>query len=146
MSKIMRETYAEALAAREAKANPSDKRARDAQSAASSRLEVWSLPVSNPVASAGTTIDWWIKQVAEAAAHFPRSDALVESLLASTSSGVTAIDPRFPLGAPLNRAAKPPLRSIPGRPNWFVDSRGAERYIEPARSTLLRRPVSREPS
>jgi len=48
---------------------------------------------------------------------------------------MNAIDPRFPLGIPLNRVAKPPLRRIPGRPNWFVDSRGIERYIEPTRQT-----------
>jgi len=48
---------------------------------------------------------------------------------------MNAIDPRFPLGVPLNRVAKPPLRRIPGRPNWFVDSRGIERYIEPTRQT-----------
>jgi hypothetical protein len=47
---------------------------------------------------------------------------------------MNAIDPRFPLGIPLNRVAKPPLRRIPGRPNWFVDSRGIERYIEPTRA------------
>jgi len=47
---------------------------------------------------------------------------------------MSAIDPRFPLGVPLNRVAKPPLRRIPGRPNWFVDSRGIERYIEPTRA------------
>ena len=59
---------------------------------------------------------------------------------------MNAIDPRFPLGTPLNRVAKSPLRPIPNRPNWFVDSRGVERYVEPTRSTLIREAPSREPS
>jgi hypothetical protein len=56
---------------------------------------------------------------------------------------MNAIDPRFPLGIPLNRVARPPLRPIPGRPNWFVDSRGVERYVEPTRAMLIRGPASR---
>jgi hypothetical protein len=46
----------------------------------------------------------------------------------STSMGST--NSRFPLGAPVNRPAKPALRPVAGRPNWFVDSRGVEHYIE----------------
>ena len=41
-------------------------------------------------------------------------------------------EPNYPLGAPINRA--PPgqgLTPIAGRPNWFRDRHGAERYIEP---------------
>jgi len=48
---------------------------------------------------------------------------------------MNAIDPRFPLGKPLNRPAPPSLRPIAGRPNWFVDSRGVERYVERPRSS-----------
>lgn len=39
---------------------------------------------------------------------------------------------RFPLGVPVNRPATTnPLRPVPGRPNWWVDAKGVERYIEP---------------
>lgn len=41
-----------------------------------------------------------------------------------------AADSKFPLGKPINRPAPQPLRSIPGRPNWFVASRGVECYLE----------------
>jgi len=82
MSKIMRQMYAEARAAREAKTNPGDKRTRVAQTAASSTLEWWSLPVSNPTASARTTIEWWINQVAKTRERLRRCDAVVESLAA----------------------------------------------------------------
>jgi hypothetical protein len=91
MSKIMRLMYAEARAAREAAANPSEHRMRDAQTAAPR--------------------EW-------------------------TRSSMNAIDPRFPLGTPLNRPAKSPLRPIQGRTNWFVDLMGVERYVEPKRPTL----------
>ena len=41
-------------------------------------------------------------------------------------------NPRFPLGVPVNRATgSPSLRPIPGRPNWYVDARGVEHYVEP---------------
>ena len=40
------------------------------------------------------------------------------------------IDPRFPLGTPLNRPTAPSMRPISGRPNWFIDSRGVEHYVE----------------
>lgn len=43
---------------------------------------------------------------------------------------MNTIDPRYPLGRPLNRPATPSLRPISGRPNWFVDARGVERYLE----------------
>lgn len=48
-----------------------------------------------------------------------------------------AVDPRYPLGKPLNRPAPPSsLRPISGRPHWFVDARGVERYVErPTRPT-----------
>jgi len=46
---------------------------------------------------------------------------------------MNAFDPRFPLGNPLNQVAEPTLRPIPRRPNWFVDSVGIERYVEPTR-------------
>ena len=62
-----------------------------------------------------------------------------------TKSSMNAVDPRFPLGTPLNRPARSPLRPIPGRTHWFVDARGVERYVEPARPTPLRDPVSPEP-
>lgn len=45
---------------------------------------------------------------------------------------MNAIDPRFPLGRPVNRPAPTLLRPISGRPNWFIDSRGVERYVERA--------------
>lgn len=48
----------------------------------------------------------------------------------STLTTMATIDPRYPLGIPLNRPAAPSLRPISGRPNWFVDSRGVERYLE----------------
>jgi hypothetical protein len=80
MSKIMRQLYAEARAAREAKANPGDHRRRVAQTAAWSSLKWWSLPVSNPTASARRTIEWWIHGVAETGESFRRRDADVEPL------------------------------------------------------------------
>jgi hypothetical protein len=146
MSKIMRQMYAEARAARQGQAHQSDELARVAQAAASSTLEGWSLRVADPAASARTTIAWWIKQVARAGAQLRRSHALVDSLPSAwTSSGTNrAIDPRFPLGTPLNRVAKSPLRPITGRPHWFVDPRGVERYIEPKRATLVREPAAAE--
>ena len=78
MSKIMRQVYAEARAAREAKANPVDRRTQHAQSVASSRLEGWSLPVPNPTASGTTTIQWWIDQVAQAGKRLRSRSAAVE--------------------------------------------------------------------
>jgi hypothetical protein len=149
MSKIMRQMYAEARAAREGQAYPSDAHARVAQAAASSTLEGWSLRVADPVASARTTIAWWIEQVAQAGAQLRRSHAVVESLPSAWTSSATnvAIDPRFPLGTPLNRvAAKSPLRPITGRPNWFVDPRGVERYVEPKRATPFRESTSPQAS
>jgi hypothetical protein len=37
----------------------------------------------------------------------------------------------FPLGKPLDRKEWNPLTPIPGRPNWWQDHKGNERYIEP---------------
>lgn len=54
---------------------------------------------------------------------------------------MNAADSRFPLGKPINRRTPQPLRPIPGRPNWFVDSRGIERYLEvPATQVKSPRP------
>ena len=78
MSKIMRQMYAEARAAREAKANPGDHRARAVRTAATFRLRWWSLPVSDPVASARTTIAWWVNKIARMGEHLRRRDADVE--------------------------------------------------------------------
>jgi hypothetical protein len=79
MSKIMRQMYAEARAAREAKANPGDHRTRVARTATSFTLRWWSLPVSNPVASARSTIEWWINKIA-ATGQRRRRDSGVEPL------------------------------------------------------------------
>ena len=39
---------------------------------------------------------------------------------------------RFPLGVPVNRpVTNDTLRPVPGRPGWWVDAHGVERYIEP---------------
>jgi hypothetical protein len=43
---------------------------------------------------------------------------------------MTTAASRFPLGTPINRPAPQPLRPIPGRPNWYIDSHGVERYLE----------------
>ena len=84
MSKIMRQLYVEARAAREAKANPGDHRTRHAQPAAnatltSSTLKWWSLPVPNPIASAKVTIEWWMNGGAETRERLRRR-AVVEPL------------------------------------------------------------------
>jgi hypothetical protein len=76
MSKIMRQIYAEARAAREAKANSGDHRTRAARPATRFVLRWWSLPVSNPVASATTTIEWWLKKIAATAERLRRHDAV----------------------------------------------------------------------
>ena len=147
MSKIMRQMYAEARAAREAKEDPDDHRTRAAPTAASFMLRWWSLPVPNPVESARTTIEWWLNKIAATGGRLRRRDALVDPLPARANGyGMPVFDPRFPLGTPLNRVAKLPLRTILGRPNWFIDSRGVERYVEPTRETLIRGPASRLPS
>jgi hypothetical protein len=80
MSKIMRQMYAEARAAREAKANPGDHRTPDAQTAANFALGWWSLPVSNPIATARMTIEWWINKVAETRRRLRGRDSVVEPL------------------------------------------------------------------
>ena len=69
MSKIMRVMYAEARVAREAAAKPSERRIRDAQIPASFMLEQWSLPVSDPIASARATLEWWTTRLAQAREH-----------------------------------------------------------------------------
>lgn len=41
-------------------------------------------------------------------------------------------DTPFPLGEPVNRPPpKPELTPVPGRPNWFADKNGVERYVDP---------------
>ena len=45
-------------------------------------------------------------------------------------------DERYPLGAPLNRQDPPKLKEIPGRPGWWVDAKGNEKYVEPPRPPL----------
>ena len=89
MSKIMRQIYAEARAAREAKTNPGGNRTRAAGTAASFKLRWWSLPVSNPVASARTTIEWWLNMIATTGGRLRRGDALVEPLPARGSRVAT---------------------------------------------------------
>lgn len=39
--------------------------------------------------------------------------------------------PFYPLGAPINRTPAPGLVPAPGRPNWWRDAKGVDRYIEP---------------
>ena len=41
--------------------------------------------------------------------------------------------PMGPLGKPVNRKPEPELTPIAGRPNWFVDKQGREKYVEPPR-------------
>jgi len=89
MSKIMRQMYAEARAAREAKTNPGGHRTRAAKTAARFTLRWWSLPVSNPVASARTTIEWWLNKVATTGERLGRREALVEPLPARHSRAAT---------------------------------------------------------
>lgn len=85
MSKIMRQMYAEARAAREAKTNPGDHRTQAAPTAASFTLRWWSLPVSNPVESARTTTEWWLNKIATTGERLRRRDAVVEALPRSCS-------------------------------------------------------------
>jgi len=89
MSKIMRQMYAEARAAREAKTNPGGHRTRAAGTAASFTLRWWSLPVSNPVASARTTIEWWLNKIATTGERLRRRDAPVGALPARGSRVAT---------------------------------------------------------
>lgn len=42
-------------------------------------------------------------------------------------------DERFPLGDPVNRKPEQGLTPIAGRPGWFVDRKGNEKYVEPPR-------------
>jgi hypothetical protein len=72
--------YAEARAAREAKASPGDHRTRAAPTATSFTLRWWSLPVSNPAGSARTTIEWWLNKIATTGERGRRRDAVVEPL------------------------------------------------------------------
>lgn len=69
MSKIMRLIYAEARAAREAAAKPPERRIRNARIPASFMLEQWSLPVSDPIASARAILEWWTTRLAQAREH-----------------------------------------------------------------------------
>jgi hypothetical protein len=65
MSKIMRQIYAGARAAREAAAkpiaNPSIAMPM-ADAIGTATIEPWSVPSPNPVESAHSTIEWWITQ------------------------------------------------------------------------------------
>jgi hypothetical protein len=77
MSKIMRQMYAEARAAREVALNASAPRAHDVQLALrnpvapkTSRLACWALPVSNPAASARSTLHWWATRIDMARERF----------------------------------------------------------------------------
>ena len=77
MSKIMRQMYAEARAAREAPANANAPRGHDMQMAfrtpvtvKASRLACWALPVSNPAASARSTLQWWATRIDMARLRF----------------------------------------------------------------------------
>jgi hypothetical protein len=89
MSKIMRQMYAEARASREAKTNPGGDRTRAARTAASFTLRWWSLPVPNPVASARTTIEWWLNKIATTGERLRRRDAPVGPLSARGSRVAT---------------------------------------------------------
>jgi hypothetical protein len=77
MSKIMRQMYAEARAAREAAANGNAPRVDDMQLALrnltalkTSRLACWALPVSNPAASASSALEWWATRISMARERF----------------------------------------------------------------------------
>jgi hypothetical protein len=77
MSKIMRQMYAEARAAREAAANANAPGANDMRPALrnpmtpkTSRLACWALPVSNPAASARSTLQWWVTRIDTARGRF----------------------------------------------------------------------------
>jgi hypothetical protein len=82
MSKIMRQLYAEARAAREAAANANAPRLHDTQQALrnpvaleASRLACWALPVSNPAASARSTLQWWATRIDKARERLTNDDA-----------------------------------------------------------------------
>jgi hypothetical protein len=65
MSKIMRQIYAEARAAREAAAKPIATPSVSmpiADAVTSATIEPWSIPLPNPVKSAHSTIEWWTTQ------------------------------------------------------------------------------------
>jgi hypothetical protein len=49
-----------------------------------------------------------------------------------TSDGAP-LDPRFPLGVPVNRRNPKDLTPVSGRPGWWKDRHGVERYIEPVK-------------
>jgi len=89
MSKIMRQIYAEARAAREAKTNPGAHRTRARETAASFTLKWWSLSLSSPVASARTTIEWWLNKIATTGERLRRRDARVGPLPARGSRVAT---------------------------------------------------------
>jgi hypothetical protein len=77
MSKIMRQMYAEARAAREPAASAKARRVHDMQMALrnpvtlkTSRLACWALPVSNPAATARSTLQWWATRIDMARLRF----------------------------------------------------------------------------
>jgi hypothetical protein len=37
----------------------------------------------------------------------------------------------FPFGKPVNRRQEPDLLPVEGRPNWWKNKQGVERYVEP---------------
>lgn len=46
------------------------------------------------------------------------------------TGGPTPVD-KFPFGVPVNRPVpKAELTPVPGRPNWYKDKAGVERYVE----------------
>ena len=72
MSKIMRQMYAEARAAREAVSGPGGSRVcgtrlpvPDPLASAKLMIDRWTLPVPEPVARARSTIEWWTVQLAK---------------------------------------------------------------------------------
>jgi hypothetical protein len=77
MSKIMRHMYAEARAAREAAARAKAPRVRGSQLALRNPVALkmsgfacWALPVSDPVASARSTLHWWATRIDMARERF----------------------------------------------------------------------------
>lgn len=48
---------------------------------------------------------------------------------------MNAIDP-FPFGVPVNRQKPKSMTPVTGRPNWFRDKDGVERYVEPPRPVV----------
>lgn len=45
-------------------------------------------------------------------------------------------DPRYPMGAPLNRQDAPTFKPSARGPGWFIDAKGHEKYVEPPKPPL----------